>query len=757
MPCSESLYWSLVYSVLVSLVVLTVGSGVVLLYRQPARQLRIIELTLVGCLIVPWLGMIPGYPQLTVGWRHAVAPEQHGIIAPPSVGQIVVPPAPQTDLVPLAVPNVSSQSITEPIGKSTHGWNVRSWLVALYLLGVSMRVVWWLVGMAALLRIIKASRPASPRCHQLLVEVAGRSITGVRLLVSRQAKQPFASAWWPMTIVLPEDMCGDEQALRWALAHEWSHIERHDFRAWFTAGLARVLFFYQPLVWWLHRQLRLCQDFMADAGASRQAPQPEDYAEFLTRRAAAGSLHPTMVGLGIGFRKSELCRRVLMLVNDRPLENRAPRLWAALVTCAAMVLVTTVSALSIAPQAAAEGDSAGKREITPAPQERHLEKQTKQRRQNQPRTEAERPAIRLPVRLSLEDNAKAEISIAMSGGKMLKTMFPGIGQLDLTAAGNGKHYLYFECRGYASQTACVEIIGGRTSEAEIKVKLFRKRYAILRCAFNTHGRRSLEGDEVQVQRIALPHWTAPNYFNQDWQIWQKSDGVALFGDSPYFEFHRYTTGFGFVKPVSGVSYEAMKEAPETGYRCESVKAEKGVVLYCRVNGDRAKGLGYGKVLVEGVTETPPNDVRVVEAPSRVLDSPTTIVPAAVATIANHTTGDPIGNLIDKLNADEHGMWVNGMYPAIKLPSNAAPEEILAQAVKMIGFDQGHIKTYRLQEVRRVKLKTAGMGTCSAALVESDLGAKVLLFRYEGPTTGWWTRFYDASKESKVWSVPREPQ
>ena len=92
--------------------------------------------------------------------------------------------------------------------------------------------------------------------------------------------------------MLPESLCDDEQAVRWSLAHEWAHIERHDFRAWFVAGLARVLFFYQPLVWWLRRQLRLCQDFVADARASRQAPQPEDYAEFLTVRAAAGIAAP---------------------------------------------------------------------------------------------------------------------------------------------------------------------------------------------------------------------------------------------------------------------------------------------------------------------------------------------------------------------------------------------------------------------------------------------------------------------------------
>ena len=137
------------------------------------------------------------------------------------------------------------------------------------------------------------------------------------------------------------------------------------------AGLARVLFFYQPLVWWLRRQLRLCQDYVADASASRQASQPEDYAEFLTARAAAGLLHPAMVGLGMGFSKSELYRRVVMLVQNRPLEIRPPRLWNTLVNLVALVLIGILSALSLTSESAAQftPESAAKTEGK-APQRR---------------------------------------------------------------------------------------------------------------------------------------------------------------------------------------------------------------------------------------------------------------------------------------------------------------------------------------------------------------------------------------------------
>ena len=117
------------------------------------------------------------------------------------------------------------------------------------------------------------------------------------------------------------------------------------------------------------------------------------------------------------------------------------------------------------------------------------------------------------------------------------------------------------------------------------------------------------GEGVEEQRLALTHWSHIDFFRQDWQIWQKSDRGNWFGDTPFLQFHMGVPGFGFLKPSSGVSYKNMEEAPVSGYRCENIKAEKGLLLYCRVSGG-----GYGKILVEDVTETPPKDVRVIEQP-----------------------------------------------------------------------------------------------------------------------------------------------
>lgn len=358
MPWIDALYPWLIHSALMSLAVLAVGSMAVVLCRQPARRVRIIELSLAGCLVAPWLGMIPGYPQLAVGRWYEAFFDRHERTPPPSAERPIGQTARR--IVPLGDSIGANTFLPFPKtgeGRSGFRFTWNAWIVGLYAFGVALGAAWWLAGIAGLARIVWTAREAPPRCRELLREIAGRRGERVRLIVSRYPNQPLAAAWGRPVIVLPENLCGDERSLRWCLAHEWTHVERDDFRAWLLAGLVRVLFFYQPLVWWLRRQLRLCQDFVADARAAGQASQPEDYAEFLTVRAAAGSLHPAIVGLGMGFRKSELYRRIVMLVQNHPIESRTPRLWSVSATLAALVLIAAVASLGREPQAVAQGQS----------------------------------------------------------------------------------------------------------------------------------------------------------------------------------------------------------------------------------------------------------------------------------------------------------------------------------------------------------------------------------------------------------------
>jgi hypothetical protein len=62
--------------------------------------------------------------------------------------------------------------------------------------------------------------------------------------------------------------------------------------------------------------------------------------------------------------------------------------------------------------------------------------------------------------------------------------------------------------------------------------------------------------------------------------------------------------------------------------------------------------------------------------------------------------DPVARLVETLAASH--LWRNGMYPNLELP-----------------------------------------GLYTAAVVQTDLGNKVVLLKYESAATRWWTRVYDS--------------
>lgn len=240
-------------------------------------------------------------------------------------------------------------------------WNPPAVIVVAYLAGVALMLAWILVGLAAVWRLLRSARPAPLECRILLHSLGGPASERVALVVSSRVAQPCAVAWPRTTIVLPQELVAqqDPQALRWALAHEWSHVERSDLTSWLASGLVRAVYFYQPLVWWLRGQLQLSQDFLADSAAANQGNGPEDYAEFLTTSCFT---RPTLAaGLGIGGRISDLQRRVVMLIDRRrPLERVSPRSWN-LATIVAAVLVVGVAA-GLAPEDPQPESSGGKRD-----------------------------------------------------------------------------------------------------------------------------------------------------------------------------------------------------------------------------------------------------------------------------------------------------------------------------------------------------------------------------------------------------------
>ncbi len=320
--------------------------------RQPIRRLRLIELTLLGALLVPCTTFLPGIPSLSLGWLDSPSPtaaqvaQDHQPDVSPSVdagSQPLVSPHPvdaqnstTNDLIPQdrALPESSAGgvvSVPTPGDRSVFRiGSVSQWIALAYVTIAGLFLGWWLAGVAQLLRLLAASVSAPQDVSDLFLKIAGPGCKRVRLVSSQRVPLAITCTLWRPFMVLPADLIAEGgAALEYCLAHEWSHIEGRDSERWHLTTLAQVCFFYVPFLWWLRRQVRLCQDYLADARAAQQARQTEDYAEYLVSLARYHLAPTASIALGIGDRQSNLNRRIHMLLDRRQsLERRPPARWS---------------------------------------------------------------------------------------------------------------------------------------------------------------------------------------------------------------------------------------------------------------------------------------------------------------------------------------------------------------------------------------------------------------------------------------------
>jgi protocatechuate 3,4-dioxygenase beta subunit len=361
--------------------VLLAGCLAMRLCKQPARRLRVIELTLLGCLLVPWAARLSFVPHWSAGLIGA-APSAEivteatcpgGTAADGDTGALPVPPppplvadAPTEPAEPVAA---SAPTVAELPRPATFEWPPLSLLVVLaYAAAATILGARWLIGVARLRRLLRGARRVPPQVAVEFWKVAGVGGLRVDLLMSDRVSLPLTFGVRRPVILLPAGMCdgGDAAGLRFALAHEWSHVERRDLLRWHLAGLAGLLFFWQPLFWWTRRHLRLGQDYLADSLAAGQPGEAEDYAAFLVRLAKRSVGLPAECALAVGGRRSNLYRRVVMLVNNRePLQRRCPGPWSLAAALVAVALVAGASAVRLDAGDPAKSDKDAPKKETP--------------------------------------------------------------------------------------------------------------------------------------------------------------------------------------------------------------------------------------------------------------------------------------------------------------------------------------------------------------------------------------------------------
>lgn len=312
--------------------------------RQPARRQRAAELALLTSLVVAGLAMLPGWWS-PADWFQAepVPPAAVPTVTPLilSAQLLALPPEPlepvEADVV------VASPRPIEPLAagisvdlmppaQATTLEPGTAFLAAYGVIAVGFTAC-LLLGYFGLHRLSRQSRPASPALERLLDQVLPRGQARPALRLHDRLTSPISFGLWRPTILLPIHFeCTGSSAVRASvLAHELTHLARRDAWSSLLFGLGQVLYFPMPWFWALRRHVRLAQEYIADAAATRVL-SAVDYAQVLVDWSARCQRRPSPAmarANGVFQSPSDLSRRVAMLLRDESgeVERFCPRWW----------------------------------------------------------------------------------------------------------------------------------------------------------------------------------------------------------------------------------------------------------------------------------------------------------------------------------------------------------------------------------------------------------------------------------------------
>jgi beta-lactamase regulating signal transducer with metallopeptidase domain len=284
--------------------------------------------------------------------REPLAQEQSALTHPGSLEDGAQPKQRGPELVSRGGAGLQRASRQEHLANLTHA--VLTFVGLSYEMMAALFLGRWLLGHLGLRRILSSARPAPLELRRQLRAICRGSPIRPRLLVSSRLRVPLSCGLWRSTILLPAALLQREgpTVWPWILRHELTHLERRDSWACLWFSLGQVFYFYLPWFWSLRRQVRLCQEYVADAAAAGLAAAVEDYAEFLLRFTQAPAV-PAGAS-GVFGNSSDLFRRVTMLLQS-PLriEKRCPRKWSLATGGLLGALAVLLSGLGLRAAAAA--------------------------------------------------------------------------------------------------------------------------------------------------------------------------------------------------------------------------------------------------------------------------------------------------------------------------------------------------------------------------------------------------------------------
>lgn len=298
--------------------------------RSAADRAAVLRLGVVMLLILPLVSLT--FPALVVETPAPVAP---------AAAPVVVEPASFIGDAEIG----SAETITEPMSD----WNDPSIIfLMLYAGGLLMVGGRLAAGLWTLRRwTARAQEVTSPQWLDALRREAGDR--DIRLLVSEDAASPMSWGWRRPVILLDLDTLAETDDAEAIIAHEVAHIARRDWLSLIASRVTVALFWFNPLVWLLDREVAQQAEEAADSRAAMRI-EPARYAQTLLDWARLGGGPTPLPANAMAGTEPGLVRRVKAILDGR-IARRSGSFWtfAAMAACAAFA--APVAALEFIPEA----------------------------------------------------------------------------------------------------------------------------------------------------------------------------------------------------------------------------------------------------------------------------------------------------------------------------------------------------------------------------------------------------------------------
>lgn len=210
-------------------------------------------------------------------------------------------------------------------------WTPADALLPLYLTGAALVVLRLLAGLATLWRWTRKAVPAThPRWLAAMSRTSASLRRPIRLLVSPHVAAPLSWGLSPAWLLIaPGTELRVEQAEA-VIAHEMAHVRRLDWPMLVASRIASALFWFNPLVWLVARELARQSELAADDDAVRHVAQA-DYAQVLLTVAGSGAYS---AACGMTVTRSMLARRIRRVLEEAPRRPASRVFGVALLMCA---------------------------------------------------------------------------------------------------------------------------------------------------------------------------------------------------------------------------------------------------------------------------------------------------------------------------------------------------------------------------------------------------------------------------------------